>query len=66
MIELGIGWLIGFLNALVLFYLAQKPAVSRTIAQTKSALKPKGSIIEPENTELSQWLNELHEETPRV
>lgn len=63
MIDFGIGWAIGFLNAVVLLFLAHRPAVNRTINQVQTRLKPKGSIIEPDNPELEQWLADLkHEE----
>lgn len=33
--------------------------IERTIKQTQSKLKPKGTIIEPESAELEDWINTL-------
>jgi len=33
--------------------------VKRTLNQTQSKLKPKGSIIEPDSSELEDWIKDL-------
>lgn len=58
-------FILGLLTGLILativliITLYSKPKVERTINQIASKTRQKGSILEPENEELEQWLSTL-------
>jgi len=63
MVELyiAIGVVMGLVIALlvVVVSLYFKPSIERSIKQTTSRFAAKGSIMEPELEELSQWVEQL-------
>lgn len=58
-----LGIIIGILLALIVFLVAliQKPKIERALNQLQSAVKEKGRIIEPQDTELTEWVDTLKE-----
>lgn len=58
----GIGLSMISVLASILFMARYKPALERTIKQTESRFKKKGSILEPESEELSNWVRDLPQE----
>lgn len=60
MIEFGLGFIAGIL--IMGFLFACKPRIERQMNQLQSRALQKGAIIEPEDTNLESWLNELKDE----
>lgn len=58
---IALGILIGLLNAAIILLLHTrfKPQIDRTISQIQSKAMQKGSIIEPEDENLADWLKEI-------
>lgn len=56
-----LGVLCGLLNALIVFALVRRfePTITRTFHQADSTLRKKGSIIEPEDESLQEWVDSL-------
>ena len=60
-----LGLITGLLIAIIVFIITlfSKPKVERAMNQVSSRIKEKGTILEPENEELSNWVNSLPNET---
>lgn len=56
---LGMFILFTILLLTALLILKNKTTIERLISQTESRLKKKGSILEPESEELSNWVEGL-------
>lgn len=58
------GVIIGLLLATLTLLIAVRyqPQLNRTLRQTESKAKPKGSLEEPESEELNDWLEKLPKE----
>lgn len=56
-----LGIIVGILLSLLVIAttLVYSPAITRTLKQTQSHAQPKGTILEPESTELADWMNSI-------
>jgi len=61
-------YILGILTGLVISTLIavllkrNETTIQRTLNQTTSKLKPKGSIIEPESEDMQSWIKSLEDE----
>lgn len=56
-----LGMIVGLLNALIVFVLMRKheTTITRTFKRADSTLAPKGSILEPQDETLQEWVDNL-------
>lgn len=64
MIYFLLGIMVGLLVALIVLVvsLSYREPVARFVNQTKSALKEKGSILEPEDESVEDWIDSTRTE----